>query len=299
MRYLVTILILIVATQFSYSQQLEPRSLTNLPTGTNFIVGAYGYTSGDISHINEGISSVDFDQNTFLLGYLRSINLFGLASKISVLLPYVSGNYSANLHGDFQSFKFSGISDPRLVLSVNFFGSPVQKLSEFKDYKPNTIAGFSLNIRAPLGQYEKQYFINPGKNNWAFRPQIGISKYKGKWIIEAYFSTLFETPNTEWLGDGKKEFKPLFAMKVHVIRTLKRNSWVTLDLGYGNGGKTTLDDVLREDPISTIRMGATFAKPITPKHTLKLSGYTDLRFEYKNDFNSIVLSYQYRWFSKD
>lgn len=267
--------------------------------GTNFIVGAYGYTAGDISHINEGISNIDFTQNTFLIGYLRSINLFGLSSKISLLLPYAFGNYNADVYGDFQSFTFSGISDPRLVLSVNFFGSPVKKLSEFKGYVPNTIAGFNLNIRAPLGEYDKDYFINPGKNTWGFRPQIGISKYKGKWILEAYFSVLFETPNTEWLGDNKQEFKPIYAMKVHVIRTLKRNSWVTLDLGYGNGGKTTLNDILRDDPVSTIRMGATFAKPITPKHTLKLSAFTDFRFEYKNDFNSLVLSYQYRWFSPE
>ena len=42
------IILILLLVNNTYAQELEPRSLVNLPVGTNFIVGGYAYGQGNI-----------------------------------------------------------------------------------------------------------------------------------------------------------------------------------------------------------------------------------------------------------
>ena len=84
--------------------------------------------------------------------------------------------------------------------------------------------------------------------------------------------------------------------KVHAIRSLPKNTWLTIDVGYGLGGKTTLNDFKRNDRISTLRFGATYAIPLGKQHTLRFSAVSAVRFERGADYDALALTYQFRWF---
>jgi hypothetical protein len=51
----------------------------------------------------------------------------------------------------------------------------------------------------------------------------------------------------------------------------------------------------RDNRMSTIRYGLTYAIAVKLKHTFKLTAYSAQRFEKGPDFNSLVLSYNYKW----
>lgn len=283
----------------TFAQELEPRLLTTLPVGTNFTAGAYAYTVGDITHVTPDITTINFERHTFLLAYLRSFNFFGMSAKIGAVIPLMSGKYNAIVRGVYQEFSYTGLSDPILKLSFNFIGSPATKMTTFRDYKPNLIAGFSLLVSMPFGQYDKQFFINPGRNSWVVRAQLGIAKYVNQWILECYISTWFISENTAWLGDQTIAYRPLYAIKTHVIRKLIKGAWFSLNAGYGNGNNTSLNNAAyRDDLISTIRLGLTYAKPISEKQSLKIGVQSDIRLAYKYDYTTLVVAYQYRWFDK-
>ncbi len=76
---------------------------------------------------------------------------------------------------------------------------------------------------------------------------------------------------------------------------MKKGRWIALDIGYGFGGRTRIDDVLRDTYISTFRFGFTLAFPLATRHTLKLVGTSGVRLEKGPDFDALAIAYQYRW----
>jgi hypothetical protein len=76
----------------SASQELEPRALTNIPTGMNFAVAGYAYAKGNILFDPAlPIDDAKANLHTFAAAYLRSINFFGMAGKVDVVVPYGIG----------------------------------------------------------------------------------------------------------------------------------------------------------------------------------------------------------------
>ncbi len=280
-----------------FAQELEPRSLTNLPVGTNFIAAGYGYSWGS-TLLDASIPIEDLNSNIhgIVAAYVRSINFFGMGGKVDVILPYAIGDWDGRLEGTSRTASRSGFGDPRFRLSFNFFGSPALKLDKFKSYQPQSIIGFSIQVYAPLGQYSEDKLINLGSNRWTIKPQIGISRYNGKWIFEGYFSVWLYTANNAFVVDSKLETQPLYVFKFHTIRSLPKNTWLTIDVGYGIGGKTILNDLLRDDRISSLRLGLSYAVPIAKRHTIKFAFLSAIRFEKGPDYDAFGISYQYRWF---
>ena len=56
--------------------------------------------------------------------------------------------------------------DPRFRFSVNFYGAPALSLQEFA-YEQDLILGASLQVSAPLGQYDADKLVNIGTNRWS------------------------------------------------------------------------------------------------------------------------------------
>ena len=291
-----TVLLLFSIQANISAQELEPRSLTNLPVGMNFVIGGYSYAQGNIL-LDPALPIEDLNAklHAALVAYMRSINIFGLAGKVDVVLPWASGDWTGKFTGIDTSRSVSGMGDARIRLAVNFLGAPALRKEEFPGYQPSGISGISLQIIAPTGQYDFERLINLGSNRWAFRPQWGFARYLNKWIVETYLSARFFTVNNNFVDGNELKQNPFGAIKFHAIRSFPRNWWLAFDAGYGFGGKTFVNGEERDSRISTIRLGLTFAVPVGQHHTFRLTGISGIRLERGSDFDAVALTYQYRW----
>ncbi len=279
-----------------YSQELEPRSLTNVPVGTNFAVLGYGYAQGNVL-FDPALPLEDVNAQTHALvgAWVRSLNFLGMGAKANVILPFAAGDWTGIYQGIDTATSRAGMADLRVGFAFNFIGSPALEKSEFKEFKQKTIAGFSLQVVAPTGQYFEDRLINLGSNRWAFRPQIGVSHKIKSWYVEyAVNAWLYTTNNAFWDGN-KLTQKPIGTAKVHVIKSFKKGIWAALGAGYAFGGRSYVNDVKRDANISTMRWGAVVVVPVHPQHSLKLAAIIARRFEEGADFNSLSLAYQFLW----
>ena len=279
-----------------YSQELEPRALTNLPIGTHFIIGGYGFASGNIL-MDQSLPLDDLDAklHTFVGAYVRSFNFFGMSAKVDAIVPFATGDWYYTYQGDDEYTQSNGFGDARLRISINFSGAPALKKEAYKDYVQKTIVGYSFQIVMPTGNYNNDQLVNLGSNRWAFKNQLGLSKTLNKWTLEGNLALWLFTKNPDFLNGNVRKQNPLATLKVHVIRSLQKRLWVSLGIGYGYGGKTYLNDIQRDVVISTMRLGLFFALPIKTNHTIRLSGFSGVRFQQGPDFDAISLSYQFRW----
>lgn len=280
----------------SISQELEPRAINNLPVGTNFVIGGYGYAKGN-TLLDPALPIEDLNSNIHsgFAAYLKSISFFGLSAKVDAIVPYVMGDWEGSVDNEDGERLQNGFGDLRLRFSFNFLGSKAMNDNEFKDYVPDKVSGFSLQIIAPTGSYNPDELINIGSNRWVFKPQLGFAKNYNKWVIESYVAMWVFTNNTNFLDGNNLSQAPLYTAKLHVIRTLPKNMWLSIGAGYGLGGKTKLNDIPRDTEISTARFGLTYAIPIAQKHTFRFSYISGVRFKKGSDFNALALTYQYRW----
>jgi len=280
----------------SISQELEPRAINNLPVGTNFIIGGYGYAQGNIL-LDPALPIEDLKSNIHsgFAAYLRSINFFGLSAKIDAIIPYVLGDWEGIVDGEDGERSQNGLGDLRIRFSFNFLGSQAMNASDFKDYTPNNVSGISIQVIAPTGSYNPDELINIGSNRWVIRPQWGFAKNYDKWVIESYVGMWIFTNNTNFLNGNKLSQAPLYTFKVHVIKKLPKKMWLSLGVGYGIGGKTKVNDIPRDTEISTMRLALIYAVPLAKKHTLRFSYVSGIRIKRGSDFDGLSIAYQYRW----
>jgi hypothetical protein len=286
----------IVLYASAYSQELEPRALSNLPVGTNFIVAGYGFAGGNIL-LDPALPLEDLDakMHTFIAAYVRSFNFFGMSAKFDAVLPYATGDWYYKYQGNNEYDLSNGFADARFRFSFNFMGAPALIKNDFKEYKQKTIAGYSLQVVAPTGNYKSDQLPNLGSNRWAFKNQFGISQAINKWIIEGYAALWIFTKNPDFLNGNTLKQDPLATFKLHIIRSLPKSFWISFGVGYGYGGKSYINGEPREAVISTMRLGLIVAIPIKSNHSLKLSGLSGIRFKQGSDFDAVSLSYQFRW----
>ncbi|MCD4735640.1 MAG: transporter [Bacteroidales bacterium] len=281
------------------TQELEPRSLVNLPVGTNFIAAGYGYGQGNIL-IDPSIPLENFDGklHTFVAAYLRSINFFGLSGKVDIVLPYGTGDWNYNYLGVDEYDKSDGFGDLRLRLSLNFIGAPALTREEYKNYKQKTVVGYIGQVIIPTGSYKPEQLPNLGSNRWAFRNQLGISHTMNKWILEAYVALWLYTQNYNYLNGNVLKQQPIAGFKIHLIRLFKKGMWLAADVGYGVGGSAEVNDISLTTHMSTFRFGLTYALPLGENHTLKFTAVSGVRIERGPDFDAFGIAYQYRWNNK-
>jgi hypothetical protein len=261
----------------------------------NFTLAGYGFANGNLL-FDPGLPLEDAKANlhTFVGAYLRSINFFGLSGKVDVIVPYGVGDWTGIYTGIDTATSRSGFGDLRFRLSFNFLGAPALKRAQFREYKPKEISGFSIQVIAPTGQYFPERLINLGSNRWAFKPQWGYSLNYEKWIWESYLSAWLYTKNKDFWGGNELKLNPLFALKVHSIRKLPKGMWLAANVGYAIGARGYINNELKDNRISTVRLTLVYAIPVGINHTIRFEGKTGIRFEKGADFNALGISYQYR-----
>ena len=278
------------------AQSLEPRAYSNSPVGLNFLIAGYAYSYGKIPFDPVlPIADAKYDQNTGLLAYARAFDVWGDSAKIDVVVPYAA--FSAQTTAGRRSIQreASGLLDPQLRFSINFYGAPALSAKEFNSYQQDLVIGASVLMTAPLGQYDDSKFLNLGSNRWSFKTELGISKAWGPWTLEAEPSVTFFTDNTDFNVGNTLSQAPLYAVQGHLIYSFSSGLWLGLDGTWFTGGHTNLNGVNNDNMQTNTRLGATLALPMDENNSVKFytgAGVTSRTGAY---FDAVGVAWQHRW----
>ncbi|WP_172842599.1 transporter [Bradyrhizobium erythrophlei] len=116
-------------------------------------------------------------------------------------------------------------------------------MKDFASYRQDLIVGMSLQVSAPLGQYDNSKLLNLGNDRWSFKPELGISKAWGPWTFEVAPSVTIFSDNTDFFGGNIFAQAPIYAVQAHILYTFQSGVWMALDGIYFTGGHTTLNGV--------------------------------------------------------
>ena len=212
------------------AQEAEPRSYTNTPIGLNFLIAGYVYAQGKIAFDpSTAIADTKFHSNTEVLAYVRSFDVGGQSAKFDVIVPASSFSAQGIVNGQPREREMSGLGDPRFRVSFNLLGAPALSAKDFANYKQDLIVGVSLQVSAPLGQYDDSKLLNLGNNRWSFRPELGISKAWGPWTFEVAPSVTFFSNNTDFVGGNTFAQAPIYAVQGHILYNFQSGVWMALD----------------------------------------------------------------------
>jgi len=291
-----TLTIILSGSLIAQAQELEPRAYINIPTGLNFVLAGYAYSSGGVVFDPAvPLENAHIQIHGSVLAYARSIKVGKMSGKIDMVMPYAWLSGTADFQGQPMSREISGLGDPRIRMSVNFLGAPALPLSGFKDYKQNLILGASLQIIMPLGQYDPERLVNIGTNRFTFKPELGISKKLKSWILELTAGTAIYTVNKDFYQHKTRSQAPIWSVQGHMNYTFRKGIWMALDGTYYWGGHTTMDGVEGNDLQKNTRLGYTLALPLNMHHSLKLNLSTGVSTRTGSDFDALAIVWQYRW----
>ena len=278
------------------AQELEPRAFSPVPVGMNFVAAAYGYSTGNILlETALPIENLTAKLHTPIAVYVRAIDFFGMSAKVDGVVPFATATWRGQLAGVDTSTSRTGFGDPKFRLAVSFLGAPAMRAREFRQFKQKTIVGASLQVTAPLGQYDPSKLINLGSNRWTFKPRLGISQALGRWVLDFYATAWLFTHNTDFFGGNTLDQAPFFALQAHVAYVFKSGVWVAVDGGLGGGGRTTVSGAEASVNQRNWRFGTTLAIPLAPQHSVKLAWVSGVSTRLGSDFDTYVIAYQFRW----
>ena len=285
-----------LVTSAPHSQDLEPRLYANAPTGLNFAIAGYSFAQGGVA-VDPSIplDNAKIEVHSAVVAYAHSFAAWGRSAKLDVIGSYSSLSGRADFSGEAQTRDVSGWSDPRLRVSMNFHGAPALALREIGSYRQDLIVGASLTVWPPLGQYDESRLINIGTHRWSVKPEIGLSKALGPWVLELIGAAQFYEDNDEFLTDRTREQDPIYSVQGGGIRIFSSGAWLALFATYFTGGRTTVDGTRGRDLQENSRVGLTFSVPVTRKSSVKLYASTGVSTRAGSDFDAVGLAWQYRW----
>jgi len=247
--------------------------------------------------------SADFDANVALLGYHRSLPLFGRSATASLLLPV--GNLEGTVSGVpvSQSESASGYGDPMLQLDVNLVGAPAMTdLALLLRYEPTFTLDILASLALPVGEYDEDAELNLGQNRWYGRIGAPMMWTFGPWVPGQ--RTTFEVlPALWWFGDNDEyqggqtlETDPIFGLEGHLTRDLTETLWGSIDAAWFSGGESAIDGVSGEE-VDNLGVGVTMGFQITDNLSINTSYFTTIDDSGSGDLqgDEFRLMFTYGW----
>ena len=288
--------VLVFAAVRTDAGEIEPRSYVNTPIGVNFLLAGYAYSDGDLATSGSSpIKDAELKMHTIILAYARSLDIMGKSGKVDVIIPYSDLSGTAMVAGQRRERNISGLNDPRLRFSVNFYGAPALTVQEFPKYQQDLIIGASVQVSAPLGQYDEKKLVNLGNDRWFFKPDVGISKAWGDFTLELSSGVTFFTDNDNYFGGKYLKQNPISTTQLHATYNFGQGIWAALSGTYDYGGRTTVNGAENDDLQQNLRMGATLAISVNRNNSLKLYASTGVHTSIGNDYDLLGIVWQYRW----
>jgi len=294
---------MVASLRSTLAQDLAPRAYVITPTHSNAVTVTYAFYNGNLDLGNLPITDATARASIPVVSFVHSMSFFGRSANIAASLPYGVGNFHGSVLGAETNVYRSGLLDSVYRFSVNLKGGPAMTVKEYSGWKQKTIVGASLRIVAPTGQYDSTKLINWGNNRWAFKPEIGVSRRWGHWIIDGYAGAWFFTTNPAFFS--KNQFNPrvseqkqsaIVAFEGHLSYDVRPRLWASLDGNFWRGGTTTLDGV--ENPgteLRNSRVGGTVSIPISRHQSVKFSYNRGAYIKYGGDFQNVSVAWQYSW----
>jgi len=290
------LLLAVVLQSPAHGQEIEPRAYSNAPVGVNFLIAGYAFTDGGLpSDPALPLTDPKLRTSNAVFAYARSFGLWGKSAKFDVIAPYTWLSGDALLDGEPIEREVDGFADTRFRVSLNLYGAPALTLREFAGYRQDLIVGASLQVSAPTGQYDGSRLINIGTNRWSFKPELGVSKAVGRWTLEGTAAATLFTDNDDFYGGNTRSQDPLYSLQGHAIYSFRSGMWGSVDVNYFTGGRTTVNDTVKNDLQRNWRLGATLALPLDAHHSIKLYGSSGVSARTGNNFDLLGLAWQYRW----
>ena len=295
------VLFLLLDSNPLMSQDLDPRAYVWVPIKGNFFSSGFSYSQGGVlTDPSLPFNNLKATVQTVNMGYARSFNLFGKTATAFAAIPYTWAQGSADVNGQRESITRAGFSDMRMRLSVLLLGAPATPIEKFALVKHKTILGLSVIVVAPTGQYFSDKLINLGTHRWSFKPELALSHPIGKhWLIDVYSGLwLFTNNNQFYTGKSIRTQQPMGSFQAHISFNIKPKMWFALDATYYTGGKSSVNDVYKDDRQYNSRIGATFVFPVLKRNSIKLAFSTGAIVRVGADFNTFSIGWQSSWIEK-
>jgi hypothetical protein len=277
------------------AQDLDPRAYARVPVDMNFVVGGFAYSDGSV--VTDATSVIQNGQATveaISLGFGRTFSMFGQTAQVFAVLPYSWAQASADVGGQPQSITRSGFADVRFRSSLLFLGAPAAKGEAFAQVPLRTIAGVSITVAVPVGQYFPDKLVNLGTHRWGFKPEIALSQPLGaQWLFDLYAAVCLFTANEVYYpGDVRRTQDPLVAFQAHVSYTFQPQLWAAFDMTYYAGGQSYADGRPMDDRQYNMRLGGTLVLPAGTRHSVKISGSTGAVVRIGARFTTLAIGWQ-------
>jgi hypothetical protein len=296
----------IALTRLCEAQSLSPRAYITVPIHSNAVTLTYSLNAGNVVFNGLPVTNSGGRIGAEIFSYFHTFDCFGRSANVTVLLPYAIGHFHGDVNGVEQKLYRSGLGATAGRMSVNLVGAKAMNAQEFSHWRQKLVIGASLTVEAPTGQYDSTRLINVGDHRWSLKPEIGLSRRFGHWLVDAYGAVWFFTPNDDFFsnapgstGPNRQTQKPMGTVEAHLSYDVKPRLWVSVDGNYWYGGATSLNGV--ETPTTlqaNSRLGATAAIPITKHQSLKFSYSGGTYVTFGGNFQNVSAAWQYSWMGR-
>lgn len=280
----------------AHAQELEPRAYSNLPMGLNFLASGYAHSQGGLStDPSLPLTDAHLKIDTGVVAYVRAIDIAGNSGKFDVIVPYSHLSGTALVAGQPRDRDISGAGDPRIRLSVNFYGAPALTLSEYPAFRPDLVIGASVQVTPPWGQYDPSRAVNLGTHRWSIKPDVGFSKAFAPFTIDLTAGVTLFSRNDDYFGGQTLEQAPLYSAQVNLSYDFSGGIWAALGATFYAGGRTTVNDAPKDNALGNSRIGLTVAVPIDRYYAIKFNASSGISTRTGTNFDTVGVVLQYRW----
>ncbi|WP_380873352.1 hypothetical protein ACFB49_40980 [Sphingomonas sp. DBB INV C78] len=278
------------------AQSIEPRAYSPGPVGVNFLVLALSDTDGGLSiDPSLPVSDAKLSVRTAAVAYVRTLDFWGNSGKVDVIVPYGKLSGSAIFQGEPVERKVDGFGDPLVRVSVSLYGAPALNMAEFRNYRQDLLVAASVQVSVPVGQYDGSRLLNIGANRWSVKPEIGVSKALGRWIVELAAAGTFYGDNDNFFGGRTRSQDAIYSAQTHVIYNLPSGIWLAANATYFAGGRTKVDGIPDRNLQSNWRAGVTAAMPLSRRMSVKINASSGVSARTGNNYDLLGVALQYRW----
>ena len=277
-------ILLCVSPAAGAAQDLTPRAYFPAPETSNVVILTYALSKGELVFdptlpITDATGTIHTPVVS-VVPRVRPVRPIGQRHRLAAVCDRQSERQRSPVNRARSPAR--GIVDANVRLAVNLVGGPSLSAAEFvKTPISRALLGASVKIVAPTGQYDPTRLINIGANRWAFKPELGYTGRTGKFVIDAFAGIWLFTANQSFAATAanplgvERTQDPIGAFEFHVSYDVKPRLWVSADINYWRGGRTSVNGVEGSQTLqANSRFGVTGSVPLTRRQSFKIS-YSD------------------------
>ena len=288
-------------------QDLAPRAYFPAPVSSNAIILTYAFAHGEVLiDPTIPITDVSGTVHTPVATYYHAFNLAGRSANVTGSVPMPIADFRGTVVGQDRVAHRAGVGDVVVRLAVNLAGGPARTPAAFVQApRFRSLFGASVKVAAPTGQYDPTRLINIGTNRWAIKPELAYGRRFGRVIVEAYGGVWFFTANDDFLASApgvqgaRRTQAPIGAAEFHVSYDVNRRFWISADLNYWRGGRTSVNGVAAAESLqANSRYGVTGSLPLARGQSLKISYSGGVVVRVGGNFRVLSVGWQYGWLGR-